>query len=134
MKHTVVLSALALFYITNASAGPPDPVREDILARAHRTKSGVIVAVTDRGEVAADTAWLLSAQINRDNSFAPLLLVLKPEERESVLKTLKLSGRSLPALIYYNQHGREISRVTGALPSHLIKQVRSGSGDENTMN
>jgi len=130
MKHTVVLSALILFYIANASAGPPDPIQKDILAHAHEAKSGVIVAVTDRGEVAADTAWLLSAQIKRDNNYAPLLLVLKPEERESALKTLKLSESSLPALIYYDRHGREISRVIGALPSRLIKQVRSSSGDE----
>jgi DNA-directed RNA polymerase subunit H (RpoH/RPB5) len=130
MKHTVIFSALVLFYIAKASAGPPDPIREAILVRAHEAKNGVILAVTDRGDVAADTAWLLSEQIKRDNSYAPFLLALKPEERESALKTLKLSESSLPALIYYDRHGREISRVTGALPSHLIKQVRSNSSDE----
>jgi DNA-directed RNA polymerase subunit H (RpoH/RPB5) len=130
MKHTVVFSALVLLYIAKASAGPPNTIREEILARTNEAKSGVIVAVTDRGEVAADTAWLLSAQVKGDNNYAPLLLVLKPEERESALETLKLSESSLPALIYYDRHGREISRVIGALPSHLIKQVRSSSSSK----
>jgi hypothetical protein len=100
MKHTIFFSAL----IPKASAGPPDPIREGILAHAHEAKSGVIVAVTERGQVAADTAWLLSAQVKQDSSYAPLLLVLKPEDREITLKTLKLLESSLPALIYYDHH------------------------------
>lgn len=129
MKRIVIFSALTLFNVANAMAGPPDPVRESILARAHAAKKGVIVAVTERGDVAAETAWLLSAQIVRDDGYAPLLLAFKPEERESVLKTLKLTETALPALIYYDRQGREISRVVGALPSRLIKQARGASGD-----
>lgn len=130
MKHTVVISVIVLLHIANASAGPPDPILEGILTRAQEAKSGVIVAVTDRGEVAADTAWLLSAQVMQDNRYAPYLLVLNSEERERALKTLKLSEGALPALIYYDRHGREISRVIGALPSRLIKQVRNNSSDK----
>jgi len=130
MKHTVLFVALTLFYVSTTSAGPPDAIQKDVLSRINGSQNGVIVAVTDRGEVAADTAWLLSAQIKQDSSYVPLLLVLKPEERESALKTLKLSEYSLPALIYYDSHAREISRVIGALPSRLIKQVRSSSSNE----
>ncbi len=130
-KHTVAFSALVLFHIATASAVTSNPIQKDILARAHEAKTGVIVAVTDRGKVAADTAWLLSAQIKQDNSYAPLLLVLKPEDRESKLKTLNLSENSLPALIYYDRHGREISRVVGALPAPRIKQEKFNSKDEN---
>lgn len=127
MKRIAMITILTMFNVANAMAGPPDPVRESILARAHAAKKGVIVAVTERGDVAADTAWLLSAQVVRDDGYAPLLLAFKPEERENVLKTFKLTETALPALIYYDRRGREISRVVGALPSRLIKQARSGN-------
>ena len=127
MKRTVILSVLLLFIATNAKAGPPDPIQESILAHAQKAKSGVIVAVTEPGEVAAETAWLLSAQVTRNDSYAPYLMVLKPSERESVLKTLKLTEAVLPALIFYDHHGREVSRVVGALPSRSIKQARKGN-------
>lgn len=131
MKRIVIFSALALFNISNTAAAPPDPIRESILARAHKAEKGVIVAVTDRGDVAADTAWLLSAQIMQDDRYAPLLLALKPEERDSVLKMLNLPGTALPALIFYDRHGREINRIIGALPSRLIKQARTSNSALN---
>jgi DNA-directed RNA polymerase subunit H (RpoH/RPB5) len=127
MKRTVVLSVLLMLIVTNAKAGPPDPIRETILARAHESNKGIIVAVTERGEVAAETAWLLSAQVIRNDSYVPFLLVLKPEERVSVLKALKLSDATLPTLIYYDRHGREISRIVGALPTSSIKQARNSN-------
>jgi DNA-directed RNA polymerase subunit H (RpoH/RPB5) len=133
MKHTFIIFAFIMFHIANASAGPPNPIQADILARAQGAKAGAIVAVTDRGEVAADTAWLLSAQVKRDSSYAPLLVVLKPDDRESTLKALNLVDASLPAIIYYDRHGREISRVIGALPSRLIKQVRSSSSGNDAL-
>ena len=129
MKRTAILAALILFNVANASAGQPSPILKNIVTSAHKAKSGVIVAVTDRGDVAADTAWLLSAQVNRDSSYAPLLLTLKPEERQDALRTLNLSEASLPALIFYDHNGREISRVIGARPSPSIKQLRSSNSD-----
>lgn len=134
------IAALILFYASTASAGTPNsttaitsatgPTAKELLARVQESKGKVILAVTDSGKVAADTAWLLSAQVNKDPSYTPVFVVLKPDERDSVLKTLKLSEGSLPALIYYNRQGSEVSRVIGALPSHLIKQVRSNNGNE----
>ena len=127
MKYIAILSSLILFNTAHATAGPSSQIRENIVASAHKAKSGVIVAVTERGEVAADTAWLLSAQVNRDNSYVPLLLAFKPEERQVALKTLNLSEKSLPALIFYDHNGHEISRVVNALPSPSVKQLRSSS-------
>lgn len=124
MKRIMIGPALALFLSTSAAAGPPEPLRGEILAKAHDAKRGVIVAVTKPGEVAAETAWLLSAQVNRDSGYAPLLLVLGEPERERVLETLALPETVLPALIFYDRKGREINRVVGALPSQLIKQAR----------
>ena len=131
MKRTLIGTAVALLVAANAAAGPPELLRQDILAIAHGAKKGVILAVTERGEVAAETAWLLSAQVTRDADYVPLLRVLKAGEREQVLKSLGLPETALPALIFYDRNGREINRVVGALPSRLIKQARSSGSELN---
>lgn len=119
MKRTVIFSALTMLGLANAMAGP----QEDILARASEAKKGVIVAVTERGAIAADTAWLLSAQVQQSSDFAPLLLVLKPEQHDAVLKTLKLTETALPALIFFDRRGQEITRVIGAYPTAALRKV-----------
>ncbi|HEY3325615.1 MAG TPA: hypothetical protein VGK14_00430 [Novimethylophilus sp.] len=123
MKHTMIISALAISGIAHANvmAGP----QEDILAKAADAKKGVIVAVTERGNIAADTAWLLSAQVQKSNDYAPLLVVLKPEDRDVVLKKLKLVDDALPALIFFDRRGNEISRVIGAYPTASLKKLRA---------
>ena len=125
MKRTNIFSLLFLLGIANASAGPPDSLQQSILARAHEGKDGVIVAVTERGDIAADTAWLLAAQVKLNGNYAPLLLVLKSDESEGVLKTLGLAEKTLPALIYYDHNGREISRIIGVSPMASLKQMRA---------
>jgi DNA-directed RNA polymerase subunit H (RpoH/RPB5) len=131
MKRILIGTSIALFVAANAAAGPPDPLHQEILDSARNAKKGVIVAVTEPGEVAAETAWLLSAQVTRNADYAPLLLVLKPEKREQMLKTLGLPETVLPALIFYDRKGREINRVVGALPSRLIKQARNHGNNLN---
>ena len=126
MKRTNIFSLLFLLGIANASAaGPPDSLQQSILNRAHEGRDGVIVAVTERGDVAADTAWLLAGQIKLNSNYAPLLLVLKTDEIEGVLKTLGLAEKTLPALIYYDHNGREISRIIGVSPMASLKQMRA---------
>jgi len=120
---TIAFCTMLVIGNTNAAAGPPNQIRHDILTHAHAAKSGVIVAVTERGNMAEEAAWLLSAQVVRDNSYAPLLVVLDHGNRSQVFNSLKLRENSLPALIFYNRKGGEISRVIGTLPSSSIKQV-----------
>ncbi len=123
MKRTVIIIALAVSGIAHANvmAGP----QEEIMAKAADARKGVIVAVTDRGTIAADTAWLLSAQVQKNSDYAPLLMVLKPEDREAVLSKFKLSDSALPALIFYDRKGHEISRVIGAYPTASLKKLRT---------
>jgi DNA-directed RNA polymerase subunit H (RpoH/RPB5) len=102
-------------------------MQKSILARAQEGRDGVIVAVTKRGNIAADTAWLLSAQVKQNDSYVPLLLVLKPDESESELKTFGLTETMLPALIYYDHNGREISRVIGVYPMANLKLMRAAN-------
>lgn len=123
MKHTMIISILAISGVAHANvmAGP----QEEIMAKAADARKGVIVAVTERGDIAADTAWLLSAQVYKSNDYAPLLLVLKPEDRAAVLSKFKLVDSALPALIFFDRNGREISRVIGAYPTAGLKKLRA---------
>ncbi len=131
MKRILMVTTIAILLPASVAAGPPEPLRADILANAQGAKKGVIVAITGPGEVAAETAWLLSAQVTRDTGYAPLLVVLRPENREQVLKSLAMPETVLPALIFYDRNGREINRVVGALPSRLIKQAPRGEHEPN---
>lgn len=123
MKHMTIISVLAISGIAHANvlAGP----QEDVLAKVRDTGKSVIVAVTERGSIAADTAWLLSAQVYKSREYAPLLVVLKPEDREAVLRKYKLDDSALPALIFYDRKGHEISRVIGAYPTASLKRLRT---------
>ena len=79
---------------------------------------GVIIAVTKSGEIAAQTALLLSSQIKQNGNFAPILLVVNSPEKAAMMKTLNLDTKSLPALVYFNHSGVETNRVVNALPSN----------------
>ena len=79
---------------------------------------GVIIAVTKSGEIASQTALLLSSQIKQNTNFAPILLVVNTPEKAAMMKTLKLDIKSLPALVYFNHAGVEMNRVVNALPSN----------------
>jgi len=123
MKHTLLVSTLVISGIANAAVmANPQP---EIAAKASETKKGVIVAVTERGEIAADTAWLLSAQVQKNNDYAPMLVVLKPEDRDAVLKKFDLKAAPLPALIFFDRGGNEVSRVVGAYPTASLKKLRA---------
>lgn len=122
MKRTLIISAIAISGIANATvmANP----QQEIISKAAEAKKGVIVAVTESGTIAADTAWLLSAQVQKSNDYAPLLVVLKPEDRQAVLDKFKLGDAALPALIFFDRNGNEISRVIGAYPTASLKKLR----------
>ncbi len=79
---------------------------------------GVIVAVTKDGEIASQTALLLSSQIKQNGNFAPILLVVNSAEKVAMMKSFKLEASALPALIYFNHSGIEMNRVVNALPSN----------------
>lgn len=112
MKRTTLLAALSLAFAVNAMAG--DPVVADYAQLVK--KGGLVVAVTEPGAVAANTAWLLSNQAT-DGRETPVLLVLKPETRTRTLSSLNLVAADLPALIFLDSNGKERSRVISAAPA-----------------
>jgi hypothetical protein len=126
MKRSSIVAALSLIFIANAIAGETNTVNPKIPIASHadQGKAGLVVAVTERGDVAADTAWLLSKQVQGSHHYAPVLLVLKPEDRIATLKSLKLDAAELPALIFLDSNGKEINRVIAAAPSTRTFQTK----------
>lgn len=111
MKRTTLLAAISLMFTVNAMAGEPV-----VPAHAQALNKGLVVAVTEPGAGAADTAWLLANQA-ADGYEVPVLLVLKPETRTDLLNNLKLSAADLPALIFLDSNGSERGRVVDTAPA-----------------
>lgn len=120
MKRTIIYAALSLSFAASAMAGDADEsLKNQIATRAALSKGGLIVAVTERGDVSTETAWLVVKQVQRNDKLAPMLVTLTPETRAETLKTLNLDASALPALIYFDAKGKEISRVTDISPATL---------------
>ncbi|HEY8118404.1 MAG TPA: hypothetical protein VIE91_04130 [Methylophilaceae bacterium] len=111
MKRTTLLAALSITFAVNAVAAEPI-----VTTDSQSLNKVLVVAVTEPGVVASDTAWLLSNQA-LDGREIPILMVLKPETRVSTLNSLKLTASDLPALIFLDSNGNELGRVVGAAPA-----------------
>lgn len=116
MKKFLTTTSIAILLSSYAYAGSTESIQKQVLTKASQSQQGVILAVTERGQVAQDTAWLLAHQLERDKGYAPLFIALNDKERKSTLKDLHLENSSLPALIFFDKHGHEVNRVIGALP------------------
>lgn len=119
MKRTTIFAALSLVFATNVMAGETGPANlaNSYTSHADINKQSLVVAVTDPGDSAVDTAWLLSSQVQGNKADTPILLVLNPETRDETLNFLKLSASELPALIYLDSNGNQLNRVVQAAPS-----------------
>lgn len=132
MRHLLTILALAWFASGQASADPiadnvqADSLKSAILRKAAASERGVILAITERGSVAAETAWLLAQQVQSNRGYAPWLLVTKAAERRQILRWLKLPDDNAPVLVFLDRSGHELSRITGVRPWHVPWQPHSG--------
>ena len=69
---------------------------------------------TERGNVAAEAAYLLLAQTKQNDGYAPLLLAVESEKMAGYKAALGLPHSALPAVIFFNKSGKEIARVVPA--------------------
>ena len=113
---SILLAVTSLTAIAEAQAVHSD-FKSSVMAKAAESQKGVIVVLSDRGEVAADAAYLLAAQLKQNPGFVPLLLVAEHERLEGYMRTLALPRESLPAVIFFNKSGKELGRVIGVQPT-----------------
>src|SRR5690348_14627192 len=122
----MVLSTV--FVMTSLTANAEDTLemkdfKSSVMAKAAGSGKGVIVVLTERGDVAVDAAYLLVSQLDQNPGFKPLFLAEEPEKLEGYMKTLSLPSGSLPAVIFFNKSGKELVRVVSALPASKTRQV-----------
>lgn len=89
-------------------------IHSSVVKKAHLSEKGVIMVMSNSGNVAAESAYLLSEQLSHNPGYLPLLMVPKAAQINAYANQLGLSEETLPALIFYDKAGVEIGRVIGA--------------------
>lgn len=125
----VLGTTVAITALTAIAGTPQSDLKSSVMAKAVDSKKGVIVVLSDRGEIAADAAFLLSAQLKQNPGFSPLLVVPERDKLQGYMKTLALQSQALPAVIFFDKSGKEIGRVVGAKPvdvkTHLTQALHN---------
>ncbi|HEY9267835.1 MAG TPA: hypothetical protein VIO39_00105 [Methylotenera sp.] len=97
-----------------AKTSPTFDIHTSVVSKAVESEKGVIMVFTERGNVAAEAAYLLLAQTKQNEGFAPLLLAVDNEKVAGYKAALGLPKSGLPAVIFFNKSGKEIARVVPA--------------------
>lgn len=111
----VISAALAAGAITvYAKTSPTFTIHTNVISKAAQSDKGVILVLTERGEIAAEAAYLLLAQVKQNQGYAPLLLAVEENKIAGYKTALDLPEAALPAVIFFNKSGKEIARVVSA--------------------
>lgn len=117
LKSTLQLTcaALATGSITvYAKSSATLDIHNTVVTKAAKSEKGVVMVFTERGNVAAEAAYLLLAQVKQNEGYEPLLLAIDNEKMAGYKAALGLPNSALPAVIFFNKSGEEIARVVPA--------------------
>ncbi|MFZ3086793.1 MAG: hypothetical protein WA123_01865 [Methylotenera sp.] len=106
----LALGALTVF----AKNSPTFDIHTSVISKAVQSENGVILVLTERGDIAAEAAYLLLAQTKQNEGYAPLLMAVEDDKVAGYKIALGLPNASLPAVIFFNKSGKEIVRVVAA--------------------
>lgn len=106
----LALGALTVF----AKNSPTFDIHTSVISKAVQSENGVILVLTERGDIAAEAAYLLLAQTRQNEGYAPLLMAVENDKVAGYKSALGLPNASLPAVIFFNKSGKEIVRVVAA--------------------
>jgi len=106
----LALGALTVF----AKNSPTFDIHTSVISKAVQSENGVILVLTERGDIAAEAAYLLLAQTKQNEGYAPLLMAVENDKVAGYKSALGLPHASLPAVIFFNKSGKEIVRVVAA--------------------
>lgn len=120
LSAVLAVGALTVF----AKTSPTFDIHTSVISKAAQSEKGVILVLTERGDIAAEAAYLLLAQIKQNEGYEPLLLAVESDKVAGYRSALGLPNASLPAVIFFNKSGKEIVRVVAA-KSAMSKFVQS---------
>jgi hypothetical protein len=110
VSTVLAVGALTVF----AKTSPTFDIHTSVILKAAQSEKGVILVLTERGDIAAEAAYLLLAQIKQNEGYAPLFIAVESDKVAGYRNALRLPGESLPAVIFFNKSGKEIVRVVAA--------------------
>ena len=117
-RISVMLNAIIATTALTAGAAPvTSTIHNEVIAKAQQSDKGVIMVLAPRGDVAAEAAFLLAAQIKQNPGYAPLLVIAERAKLQDYMQPLALTGESLPAVVFFDKSGRELNRVIAAQPA-----------------
>ncbi|MFZ3086648.1 MAG: hypothetical protein WA123_01130 [Methylotenera sp.] len=120
VSAVLAVGALTVF----AKTSPTFDIHTNVISKVAQSEKGVILVLTERGDIAAEAAYLLLAQVKQNEGYEPLLLAVESDKVAGYRSALGLPNASLPAVIFFNKSGKEIVRVVAA-KSAMSKFVQS---------
>lgn len=111
---TAVVAVTSLGVTAKVNSEPSN-FKSELMKKAEKSSKGVIVMLSERGDIAAEAAYLLSEQYQQNPGYEPLLVVPEKTQMPGYKKSFALSDDALPALIFFDKSGKELNRVTGNL-------------------
>lgn len=116
----VVSTLLAVTALTViAKTSPTFDIHTSVVTKAAESQKGVIMVLTERGDIAAQAAYMLSTQIKQNEGYLPLLMVADKERIGGYMSALSLPAASLPAMIFFDKTGKELGRVVATKPATI---------------
>ena len=104
-RMSMLLGAILSISSVPAMAEPAADLKASVVSKAAESNKGVIVVLTERGNIAVQAAYLLSAQLKQNKGYTPLLMAEEKDKLAAYMKALSLSKVSLPAVIFFNKEG-----------------------------
>ena len=124
-------TALAVTALTViAKSSPTFDIHTSVVTKAAESKKGVIMVLTERGDVAAEAAYMLSTQIKQNEGYLPLLMVADKEKVPGYMSALSLPAASLPAMIFFDKSGKELGRVVATKPATNPSTIKVGQAND----
>lgn len=120
LKSTLQLACVVLAagsITVNAKSSATLDIHNTVVAKAAKSEKGVVMVFTERGNAAAEAAYLLLAQVKQNEGYEPLLLAIESEKISGYKAALGLPNTALPAVIFFDKTGEEIARVVPAKSS-----------------
>lgn len=87
-------------------------IQQRVVDKIQKSGKGVILGVAAQGEDLSALTTKLLDEVESNRYYAPVFFASEGVVFQRQLKKLGLAPAQLPAVIYFNQYGDEISRIT----------------------
>jgi len=118
VQFKTILSAsvfiLAWILLAAQSVGQPansPSIEQRVVAKIQQSGKGVILGIAAHGEDATALTDKLLTEVESNRYYAPVFITSEGLGFQQQLKRFGLAQDQLPAVIYFNQQGHEISRA-----------------------